>query len=207
MVETSGFSRRRLLKSGLIGLGVIGLAGLGLSLQKTKLIALPKAGLKVFTPEQYAIFTAVAQRCCPPAAREAGKPEVPGANPQGGVDVAQAADFLLAFADDDARGGIGLALSTLESGVAGALFFERTAPFTQLSPEDQDRVLHAFSTSKVALRRTVYRALTGFIGSLYYADPRTWPSVGYPGPPSPTGLRAAYAHQLVDWKALRGTPT
>lgn len=203
MVEA--LSRRRLLKSGLVGLGVIGLASAGLVLQRTKTIPLPKDGLLTFTPEQYAIFSAVAQRCCPPASREPGKPAVRGAGPDD-LDVALMADRLLAYADDDMKAGMQLALTVIESNVAGALFFERTAPFTQLSPEDQDRVLYAFSTSKVGLRRTVFRALSGFSGSLYYGDPSVWPSVGYPGPPSPAGLRAAYAHQLVDLHALRKKP-
>src|SRR5688500_16302167 len=146
MVETKGLSRRGFLRTGLIGAGVIGLAGIGLSLQGTKLIAVPKDGLRVLTPEQYAIFSAVAQRCCPVAAREPGKPEVPGASPEG-IDVALLADRLLDFADDDIKAGMGLALGVIESGVAGALFFERTAPFTQLSIDDQDRVLNAFCTS------------------------------------------------------------
>ncbi|MBC7171092.1 MAG: hypothetical protein H5U40_01625, partial [Polyangiaceae bacterium] len=38
---------------------------------------------------------------------------------------------------------------------------------------------------------------------IYYGDPRAWPSLGYPGPPSPEGLRAAYRENLVDWDALR----
>jgi hypothetical protein len=202
MSETKGFSRRALLRSGLIGAAVLGLSGLGLALQRTKLVGAPKDGLRVLTPEQYAILTAVAARMCPPASSEPGKPASPGASPDG-VDVALAADRLLTLVDDDVRAGVGLALDVLESSVVGALFGERTAPFTQLTAEDQDRVLMAFASSKVALRRTIYRSLSGLTGSLYFGDPRTWPSVGYPGPPSPAGLRAAYAPQLVDYQALR----
>jgi hypothetical protein len=202
MVETKGLSRRGFLRSGVIGVGVIALAGIGLGLQRSKLIAVPKDGLRTFTPEHYAIFSAIALRCCPPASHEPGKPAVLGASSQG-IDVALLADRLLEFADDDAKAGVGMALNVLESGVAGALFGERTAPFTQLSSEDQDRVLYAFSVSKVGLRRTIYRSLSGLSGFLYYGDPRSWPSTGYPGPPSPSGLRAAYAPQLVDLQALR----
>lgn len=203
--ETRGLSRRAFMRSGLIGLGVIGLASVGLVVQRTRLIPVPKDGLRVLTPEQYAIFSAMAQRCCPQAVRQPGKPAVRGAGPDD-LDVALLADRLLEYADDDARSGMALALAVLESNVAGALFFERTAPFTQLTPEDQDRVLMAFAHSKVPLRRTVHRALSGFAGSLYYGDPSVWPSIGYPGPPSPSGLRAAYAHQLVDLDGLRHKP-
>ena len=189
MPETKGFSRRAFLRSGLISVAVLGLSGLGLALQRTKLIAVPKDGLLVLTPEQYAILTAVAARTCPPNDL--------------GIDVAFTADRLLTLVDDDVKAGVGLALNVLESSVVGALFGERTAPFTQLSAEDQDRVLMAFASSKVALRRTIYRSLSGLTGTLYYGDPRAWPSAGYPGPPSPAGLRAAYPQQLVDYQALR----
>lgn len=189
----TGFSRRAFLRSGLIGVAVLGVSGLALALQKTKLVAAPKDGLRVLTPEQYAILTAVAARTCPPK---------PGASPES-IDVALTADRLLELVDDDVKAGVGLALNVLESGTVGAMFGERTAPFTQLSPEDQDRVLMAFAHSNVPLRRTIYRSLSGLTGTLYYGDPRAWPSTGYPGPPSPSGLRAAYAHQLVDWQALR----
>jgi len=189
MPETKGFSRRAFLRSGLISVAVLGLSGLGLALQRTKLIAVPNDGLLVLTPEQYAILAAVAARTCPPN--------------ELGIDVALSADRLLTLVDDDVKAGVGLALNVLESSVVGALFGERTAPFTQLSGGDQDRVLMAFATSKVALRRTIYRSLSGLTGTLYYGDPRAWPSAGYPGPPSPAGLRAAYAHQLVDYQALR----
>jgi hypothetical protein len=202
MAETSGFSRRAFLRSGLVGVAVLGVSGLGLALQRTKLAPTPKEGLRVLTPEQYSILTAVAARTCPPRASEPGKPPSPGTGPDG-IDVALLADRLLELLDDDVKAGVGLALNVLESSVAGALFFERTAPFTQLSPEDQDRVLLAFARSKVALRRTIYRSVSGLTGVLYFGDPRAWPSVGYPGPPSPAGLRTAYAHQLVDFQALR----
>lgn len=193
MHESTGFSRRALLRSGLIGIAVLGVSGLGLALQRTKLLPTPKDGLRVLTPEQYAILSAIAARTCPAS---------PGASADG-IDVALITDRLMELLDDDVRAGFGLALNVIESGVAGALFFERTAPFTQLSPEDQDRVLLAFARSKVPLRRTIYRSVSGLTGAMYYGDPRSWPSVGYPGPPSPAGLRAAYAHQLVDLHALR----
>ena len=189
----SGFSRRAFLRSGLIGVAVLGVSGLALALQKTKLVAAPKDGLLVLTPEQYSILTAVSARTCPAK---------PGASPEG-IDVALSCDRLLTLVDDDVKAGVGLALDVLESGAVGAMFGERTAPFTQLSAEDQDRVLMAFAHSSVPLRRTIYRSLSGLTGTLYYGDPRAWPSAGYPGPPSPSGLRAAYAHQLVDWQALR----
>lgn len=192
----AGFSRRELLRGGAISILLLGLAGAGIAMQRSKLRALPKDGLRVLTPEQYAVLCAIADRICPQAA-----PGVPGAN---AIEVGVLVDRMLEYAHDDLKQGLALALTMVESGLPGALFFERIAPFTTLAPAQQDAVLLAFRDSKIALRRTIFRSFSGLLGSVYYGDPRTWPSVGYPGPPDPKGLRVAYAAQLVDLEALRG---
>jgi hypothetical protein len=195
--KTSGskFSRRAMLRGGIISIAVVGVAGAGIALQKTKPRALPKEGLKTLTPDQYAVLYAIAARICP--AQSAG---VPGIEE---IDVALIVDRMLELADPDMKAGLATALGIVESGLAGALFFERVSPFTALSPEDQDRVLIAYRDSSVAVRRTVFRSFSTLLGSVYYGDPRSWPSVGYPGPPSAEGLRVAYAPQLVEWSTLR----
>lgn len=190
-------SRRTIVRGGLVSLLLVGLGGVGLALQKSQLIALPKEGLRVLTPEQYAVLCAIAARICPPKA--------PGVLDAQELGVGLTIDRMLEYADDDLKAGITTALGIFESGLVGAAFLERTAPFTTLSPELQDRVLIAFRESKVAVRRTIFRSFAGLVGSVYYGDPRVWPSIGYPGPPSVNGLRTAYAPQLIDWAALRST--
>lgn len=200
MTESAGlFSRRALVKGGLLGLLVVGASSVGLAAQRTRTIAVPEGGLRLFSEEEYAIFTAVAEHFVPPAA-----PGVPGA---AGVDLALLADRLFERAEQDVQEGVKLALKIVESGLVGAMMFERTKPFTALSLEGRARVLQLFRYSGLPLRRTIYRSFSGLVGSLYYGDPRTWPSVGYPGPPSAEGLRAAYSGQLVDFQALRAKPS
>lgn len=192
---TRGFSRRALLKGGLATLALVGLSGIAIAGRGTKLVPLPADGLRVFTAEEYAILTAIADRVCPePSAT------VPGPR---AIDVARLADRLFEHAEADVQGGLKLALAIFESGLTGAVFFERITPFSALSPADQDRTLLAFRDSKVPLRRTLFRALSALTASLYYGDPRTFASVGYPGPPDPAAMRTAYAGQLVDLEALR----
>lgn len=171
------------------------LGGIGLALQPSRLRPRPSGGLRVFSEAEYATLVALAERACPSSG-----PGLPGPTELG---VAAMADAMFATAEDDVKKGIKMALTIVESGLVGALFLERARPFTQLSPADQDRVLLAMRDSSVGVRRTLFRALTGLASSIYYGDPRVWPSLGYPGPPEPAALRAAYSENLVDWSALR----
>lgn len=189
------FSRRTLLRGGIGGAILLGLGGVGLAMQSTVRGEAPAEALRVLTLDEHAILAAIARRICPQPG-----PDVPGAD---AVGVALKADRLLETAAPEAVIDVKNVLALFENGLTGALFGERVRPFTSLAPEDQDRVLLAWRDSSVLLRRTVYRALAGLTASIYYGDASTWPGVGYPGPPSPRGLREAYAAQLVDLAALR----
>jgi hypothetical protein len=193
--ESRGLSRRALLRGGIAGAALVALGGLGVALQPSRLRDLPKSGLKVLSPEEYATMAAIAERTCP-----RNDPRFPSASEMG---VAEIADAMFENAEHDVREGLKTGLRIVESGLAGAVFLERVRPFTQLSGEDQDRTLLAMRESRVGIRRTLYAALTSLTSSIYYGDPRSWPIIGYPGPPSPEALRAAYRENLVDWDALR----
>lgn len=193
-----GFSRRALLKGGLVGLALVGLSGTAIARRGTKLRALPEGGLRVLSAADYAIIAAVADRICPEPSLG-----VPGAT---AIDVASGVDRLLARVPADVLEGFKTALHLFENGLTGAVFFERVTPFTALSPAHQDRTLLAFRDSRVAIRRTIFRALQTLVASVYYGDPRTFASVGYPGPMDPAAMRRAYAPQLVDLASLRATP-
>ncbi len=190
-------SRRALLRGGVAGVALVTLGGVGVALQSSRLRPLPRGGLKVLSPEEYATLAAIADRACPK-----GDLGLPSASE---LDVAAMADAMFARAEPDARQGLKLGLRIVESGLTGAVFFERVRPFTQLSGEEQDAVLLAMRESRVGLRRTLFGALTQLASSLYYGDPSVWASIGYPGPPDPAGLRAAYGENLVDLQALRAS--
>ena len=59
----------------------------------------------------------------------------------------------------------------------------RATPFTLLGPAEQDAVLDDFRTSRIPIRRSVYKALRGLIAASYWGDPRLYAAAGYPGPP------------------------
>jgi hypothetical protein len=192
---STGLSRRALIRGGIAGAALVALGGVGVALQPSRLRDLPKSGLRVLSPEEYATLAAIAERTCP--RRDASFPSASE------LDVAAIADAMFENAETDVREGLKTGLRIVESGLAGAVFFERVRPFTQMSGEDQDRTLLAMRESRVGVRRTLYGALAGLTASIYYGDPRAWPGIGYPGPPSPEGLRAAYRENLVDWDGLR----
>ncbi len=173
---------------------IVGLGSAGLAMQSSRRPAPPSEDLSVLTLDEHAIVCAVAARTCPPPG-----PDVPGAD---AIGVGLKADRLLARAEPEALADVKTVLAIFESGLTGALFFERVRPFTQLDPEAQDRVIVAWRDSSVLLKRTIVRALSSLTTALYFGDPRTWPGLGYPGPPDHEALRRAYVDQLVDLDAL-----
>jgi hypothetical protein len=191
------FSRRNLLKSGLVGTAVVALSGVGLALQKTALVAPIPGGLAVLSSEEYAVLTAIADRLCP-----ARKPGFPAASE---LKVPEAIDAMFEHAHADEKDGFKLGLSIFESALSGAMFGERLVPFTKLAPASQDRVLRAWQNSSIGFRRTVYTGLSSLIQAVYWGNPGAWSRVGYSGPLDPAALRKTYADNLVDWDSLRAT--
>jgi len=189
-------TRRRLLKATLSLVAVATAGGAVLAAQKTTPVgSLPK--LSVLDAAEYTVLCAIAARLCP-----AGD-DAPGAL---ALRVPEAIDVALAHSDAESQKAIKGALALFENALGGALAGERVVPFTQLPPERQDRVLAAWQHSKLGVRRTIYRALSASVMAFYWGNARTWPRIGYGGPPDVAALRASYADNLVDLDALRATP-
>lgn len=166
-------SRRTVLRYGLGGALLLGAGGLGLSLQRTQLRE-PAWPLLALDERSFSILAAISERMTPhgdglPSARS--------------LHVAESIDGLLAAAEPGVADEVKQVLGLIENGVAGLLFDGRPRPFTQLSPEDQDRALAAWRQSSLSIRRTAYKALHGLCMAAYYAKPETYAAVGYPGPP------------------------
>jgi hypothetical protein len=196
MPHLAALSRRNLLKTGLFGGAAVVLGSVGLALWDSP----PRADtppLRVLDGREYAILCAIADRVAP-----ALGPDAPGALALGTV---AALDAMLETVDVEQQKGLKLALRVFDSALVGALTCERLGPFTSLSPEARDRVLTAWKDSRVGFRRSVFRALSGAILSVYWGDPRVWPRTGYGGPPDRAALRAAYADNLVALDALRAS--
>jgi hypothetical protein len=183
------------MKTGLVGTLLVGLGSVGLALQRTKTSAnTPK--LHVLDPIEFGVLTALADRLCPDLGEGA-----PGATK---LKVAQTVDSMLLKADPENQKGFKIGLRIFENALTGALAGERLVPFTKLSEDEQTKVLHAWRTSDVGFRRTLFRALSSIVYSVYWGNPAVWPRIGYTLR-DPRALRDAYAENLVDLDSLRAT--
>jgi hypothetical protein len=73
-------------------------------------------------------------------------------------------------------------------GVLGSAFGRRVfagvaAPWPEASVGEVDAFLNAWRASGWALKRTAYDALHQLVIGTWYANPRSWPAIGYGGPP------------------------
>ena len=55
----------------------------------------------------------------------------------------------------------------------------RLSRFSRLSPQNQDRYIEAWGTSRFALLRTGFRVLKGLSVSTYYQNPAAWKAIHY----------------------------
>jgi hypothetical protein len=169
-------SRRSLIVRGLFGGALLLVGGTGFLLSRgTRRVKLPEKPLSVLGEDEYAVVHALAERMVMPA------PDAPTLEE---MNTAWQVDQLLALADPAAQKEVKQLLGLFESALGGFLFGLRTRPFTQLSPAEQDEVLHEWQQSGLALRRTGFQALKTLVVAAYYATSKTWAYMGYPGPPA-----------------------
>jgi len=166
-------TRRNLVKVGLGGALLLAVDGVGVGLQR-RAQRTPASPLRVLDPRAFSVLAAVADRVAParagfPAASE--------------LHVAEKVDALLATMHPADGEDLRQALLLLENAFAGLVLDGRPTPFTRLDPAAQDRVLRAWQTSRLHLRRTAFEAMRGLCAAAYYASPEIHRLVGYPGPP------------------------
>jgi hypothetical protein len=58
------------------------------------------------------------------------------------------------------------------------------SPWPEATRESIAAFLVGWRTSRFALLRSAYGALHQIILGAWYGNPRAWPAIGYPGPPS-----------------------
>jgi hypothetical protein len=171
-----GETRRGFLNKTLGGATLLAVAGaVPLAMRKTKLRPAPRT-LRFFTPAEYSIWAAVADRVLAEA-QPSGAPSLAQ------MDVAAKADAFLGPLPEADRKDLKQLLALFDNALFSALQGGPPRPFTQMSPEEQDAHLRRWQSSRLAIQRTGYQAMKRLCCALYFSDPATYASVGYPGPP------------------------
>jgi hypothetical protein len=165
-------TRRRLLVGAAAGaMAAVGLVGIGLLPPARRA---PRRPLLAFSEGAFAILAAVSDRLCP------GASGLPSAWE---LEVPESLDALMDRAHPGVVDELSMALWLVENPLAGTALDLRASRFTVASPDEQDRSLDAWRTSRITARRQAFHAINGLVQATYWAHPRTWPHVGYAGPP------------------------
>jgi hypothetical protein len=173
----SKLDRRRFLKRGLLGGGLLLLAGsLPFALRST-LRRQPRRELRLLSADEYAVFAAAAARLAP---GDGAGPRWPTAE---ALDCAGKADALMARVHPDVGADFKRLLRLCESSLLGAVIAGSPRPFTRATPAEQDARLEAWRRSRVAVLRSGYQALKRLAHATYYSSPEVYGLIGYPGPP------------------------
>jgi hypothetical protein len=181
-------TRRGVLKKTIGGAALLAAAGaVPVALRGTRLRPVARP-LRFFTPAEYAVFAAVADRVLafdpatprPADVRVGARPPPPSPDE---VGVAAKADAFLAGVDANSAADFKQLLALLDNGLFSLLGGGPPRPFTRMSADDQDRTLLSWSRSRLAVKRTGFQALKRLTAAIYFGSPETWASVGYAGPP------------------------
>jgi len=163
-------ARRTLLRA--IGSGMaMGLLPTGCSGVPPTLAPPAQQALVVLTPRTYAVLTAAAARMVGPR----GAPLVLDRT----IDVGTLADAWLARTPA-LVGPVGQALLLLELGVWPLL--DKLWPFTALGGPAQDAVLADCMTSRLELKRSVFRGIRALAMLTFYGAPASRALTRFPGP-------------------------
>ncbi|MBX2803905.1 MAG: gluconate 2-dehydrogenase subunit 3 family protein [Myxococcales bacterium] len=185
-------TRRRILTAGASGVALLTLGSVGLGLRPGADTPVPQ-DLKCLGPTAYRVLEAVADRVCPGVT-----PSFPSARQVGVASLVDA--HLATMHPSDAR-EIEQGLHLLENALAGLLLGGRTRPFTLCAPEQQDRVLAQWRSSRITVLQRAFKAFRSLCATAYYSDRATFAAVGYPGAPD-YGQRHAPALQPVQQREV-----
>jgi len=168
-------SRRSALKTFVLG-AVLASAGGTLAFVRTRGYHVErKTPLVALAPWELTVVLHAARRIAAP-----DRPDDRSIPSVDDVDVAGFVDGYVARMAPPLRRDLSRALLYLEQ--LAPLSVGKGSRFTELLPEDQDRVLEALATSPIILLRGAFVAIKSLVFMGYYRDARTWSIVGYDGP-------------------------
>jgi hypothetical protein len=171
-------TRRQFLKRGLLGGGLLALAGtLPFAFRSTALGPRPRRELRLLTLDEHAVLAAICARLVP------GDGAGPGWPTADALDCAGKIDALLATCHPDVGSDFRRLLRLFESGFLGTFIAASPRPFTRAAAADQDARIEAWRRSRFTVLRSGYQALKRLACASYYSSPEVYARIGYPGPP------------------------
>ena len=183
-------TRRALIQKTLWGALLLAAAGaMPLALRKTR-VRETRSPLQFFTPAEYSIWAAVADRILAAEATAASRdplqeePQRDLRAPSAAeLDIAGKADAFLAPLPKNDAEDLKQLLALFDNALFSFANGGPPRPFTQMSAEEQDAQLRDWQTSRLAIKRTGFQAMKRLCCALYFSAPETYASVGYLGPP------------------------
>jgi hypothetical protein len=175
MADEVPTSRRSALKALVMGALLTGAAGTLAIVRSRGYVAPAGRVLASLSVWELAVVTHAARRIAAPD--RPGDASIPSADD---VDVAGFVDAYAARMSTPLRRDLSRALLYLEQVAPVAIGLPRR--FTELTSDEQDRVLSSLETSSVLLLRGVFNSLKSLVFMGYYRDARTWSLIRYDGP-------------------------
>jgi hypothetical protein len=170
-------TRRQFVRAGLVGGALLALGG-GAWLWQAKRARHAATAAEVALGEAPAILGALA-----PALLEGALPQ-PG--PERQAALARSVQGTLAAIRGlpvPVQGELAQLFGLLAFAPARWALTGRVKAWPEIDAEDAARVLERWRSSRFQLLRSAYHAFHDLVLGSWYADERSWPAIGYPGPP------------------------
>lgn len=165
-------SRRRFLVAGAAGGAALALAG-GVAWFARRRAAADAALDRESLAILRAIVPALLAGALPPPPERAGAID----------DAVAGVSRAVAGLPPSAQAELGQLFSLLSVGVGRRMIAGVASPWADASPAEIDTFLTDWRDSGWSLKRSAYDALHQLVFAAWYASPRSWPAIGYPGPP------------------------
>jgi hypothetical protein len=169
-------TRRRLIRTGLGGLVLLGIAGCARSVTSAGSFEDSQYAYRVLSPRDRAMIAAVSSAmldgALPSAARTAAL-----------VEVVRGVDVAVAGLPADAQAELAQLFNLLGFSVTRGLVAGIWSSWGDASANDVGAFLERWRRSSISLFRSGYQALHQLAMASWYGNPTSWERIRYPGPP------------------------
>jgi len=164
--------RRTFLTVGIAGAATLAAAGWLASIMRTR------PGERALDDDARAIMAAIV-----PAMLDRALPERPSDRDAAVTEIVDGVDHAITGLLPPARAELGQLFALLAMTPARRAFAGVAAPWNEATRDEVAAFLDAWRSSGWALKRSAYDAFHQLVFAAWYGNPRSWATIGYPGPP------------------------